>query len=259
MKRNAIKNRHGLKLVIQVDDPENETGLAFVAHGQGGFMGQKHITAFAEAFVEHGYRTVRFDATNSVGESDGDMKNVTITNYYEDLEDVIAWARKQEWFRQPFALAGHSMGGMSTALYAENHPAEVLAVAPIAACINHELYMSTQDPVFLKTWKEKGYFERQSQSRPGVVLRPGWGFVEDLKKHNLLKRAGNLTMPVLLMAGEFDEPTPYKHQKLLFDAIPATHKKLIEIPGVDHDFRNKSGDKVAEVKEHFDAWLKELA
>ncbi|HTE57576.1 MAG TPA: alpha/beta fold hydrolase [Verrucomicrobiae bacterium] len=258
MKRPEIKNRHGLKLVIRVDEPEHETGLAFVAHGQGGFMGQKHIQAFAEAFLENGYRVVRFDATNSTGESDGDMRNVTITNYYEDLEDVVAWARTQEWFKQPFGLAGHSMGGMSTALYAENHPAEVFCVAPISACINQELFVGTVDPDFLKAWKDRGYFERESLSRPGLLLRPGWGFVEDLKNHDLLKGAKALTMPVLLMAGSNDEPTPYAHQKLLFDAIPGDNKRLIKIPNVDHNFKNKSGNKVAEVKRHLDDLLKEL-
>lgn len=259
MNRYQIKNRHGLKLVIRVDEPVRETGLAFVAHGQGGFMGQKHIQAFAEAFLENGYRVVRFDATNSTGESDGDMRNVTITNYYEDLEDVIAWARTQAWFRQPFGLAGHSMGGMSTALYAENHPTEVFCVAPISACINQKLFISTVDPDFLRAWKDRGYFERESLSRPGLILRPGWGFVEDLKDHDLLKGAQALTMPVLLMAGSNDEPTPYVHQKLLFDAIPGTRKKLIKIPGVDHDFRSPKGDKVTEVKAYMQDWVRGLS
>src|SRR5581483_9228814 len=131
--RLSIKNRHGLKLVIQVDVPKHPVSLAFIAHGQGGFIEQKHIQAFTEAFLENDFRVVRFDATNSIGESGGKMENVTTTNYIEDLEDVINWARKQPWFQAPFALAGHSMGGMSTALYAESHPDEVLCLAPISS------------------------------------------------------------------------------------------------------------------------------
>src|SRR4051812_38165165 len=102
--RLSIKNRHGLKLVIQVDTPDDPKNLVFIEPGQSGTIDQKHITAFAEAFLENGFRVVRFDPTNSIGESGGDLMNVTYENYVEDLEDVINWARSQFWFKKPFAL-----------------------------------------------------------------------------------------------------------------------------------------------------------
>jgi pimeloyl-ACP methyl ester carboxylesterase len=258
IKRIAIKNRHDLKLVIQVDEPENPTNLVFIAHGQGGFIEQPHIQAFADAFLENDFRVVRFDATNSIGESDGDIINVTTTNYLEDLQDVIKWARTQQWYKEPFALAGHSMGGMSTALYAEQHPKEVLCLAPIAAVINYHLAESKYDPKDLKSWQKQGYQESKSYSKPGVVKRVRWGFMEDLKKYDLLRNASRLAMPVLLMAGEDDKGTPYKHQKILYDAMPGNKVTLLKVENADHNFRG-SGDyakKLREVKKAISEWLR---
>lgn len=258
--RFEIKNRHGLKLVIQVDTPDNPTNLAFIAHGQGGFIEQKHIEAFTQAFLENDYRVVRFDATNSIGESGGKIEDVTTTNYLKDLEDVITWARSQDWFKEPFALCGHSMGGMSTALYAENHPEQISLLIPASAVINYELSASTRDPNFLKNWQEKGYDDQPSFSKPGVMKRVGWGYMEDLKKYNLLKNADKLTMPVLMMAGDKDNGTPIRHQKLLLDAIPSENKKLIEVKDADHNYRGTDDYEASldQIKAAISSWLKEI-
>jgi pimeloyl-ACP methyl ester carboxylesterase len=259
MNRYTIKNRHGLKLVIRVDTPEDPKELAFIAHGQGGFMGQDHIQAFAEAFLANNFRVVRFDATHALGESDGDIMDVTYDSYVEDLEDVIAWARSQPWFSQPFALCGQSMGAQSTAWYAEHHPEQVSYLAPIAPTINYELWSKTMDPEFLKNWQERGYKEEPSRSKPGLVPRVGWGVGESLKRFDLLPLAAKLTMPVFFMVGEFDQPSPYKNQKILFDLIPSRNKKFIKIAGAEHSFRNNDtqehGPELQKAKSALVSWL----
>jgi pimeloyl-ACP methyl ester carboxylesterase len=259
MQKIVIKNRHGLKLVIQVDTPDNPINLVFIAHGQAGFIEQKHIQVFADAFLENNFRVVRFDATHAMGESGGDIQDVTFTGYIEDLEDVINWARKQVWFQRPFALCGHSMGGLSTGYYAEVHPDEILCAAPLSACINHNLYSQTLDKDYLKQWQERGFIEKESRSKPGTTFRVGWQAVEDIKNYDLLKHADKLTMPILLMAGSEDTSTPFEQQKILFDKIPGNNKQLIKIEGVEHSFR--SGDvyeqeKLDEVKQAISEWLR---
>ncbi|MGH7238189.1 MAG: alpha/beta hydrolase family protein [Candidatus Saccharimonadales bacterium] len=183
--RTTIKNRHGLKLVIQVDAPKNHANLAFIAHGQGGHMEQKHIQAFTDAFLENNYRVVRFDATHSIGASEGDIMDVTYTSYIKDLEDVINWARQQSWFQSPYALCGHSMGGTSTGWFAKHHAREIQCLAPLSAVINFDVYNDytrKRAPGFMEEWQAKGYFEREGRSKPGAIKRIGWGVAEDLKK-----------------------------------------------------------------------------
>lgn len=255
-----IKNRLGLKLIIQVDEPKNPKALAFVAHGQGGFKEQKHIEAFKDAFLENGFRVVRFDATNALGESDGDMMNVTYDNYVADLEDVITWARSQPWFRQPFALCGHSMGAQSTIWYAEHHPAEISLLAPMAPPVNYELYISTEAEEELREWQQNGYRILESRSKPGVTKQVGWGVVESLKKFDLLPLAHQLTMPVLDVTGEFDKPCPKEHQEVFVSKVASDNKRLVVIPEVDHNYRNAEtnnyDDHFAKMREVLSKWIK---
>ena len=258
--RVSIKNRHGLKLVIQVDAPDNPKKLVFIAHGQGGFIEQVHIQAFADVFLENNFRVVRFDATNSIGESGGDMQDVTTTNYLEDLEDTIDWAKQQDWYQEPFALCGHSMGGMTTAFYASSHPEKVKLLAPLSTVLNHDLNMATRDPEFVKRWQKDGYFDSPSASKPGVIKRIGWGYVEDLEKYDLLKVANKLNMPVLLIVGKNDHGTPYEQQKMLFDAISHKNKKLFLIKDADHNYRGSGNydEKLNEVKNTLSTWLRDI-
>jgi pimeloyl-ACP methyl ester carboxylesterase len=259
--RFEIKNKHGLKLVIQVDTPENPTNLVFIAHGQGGSMVQVHIQAFGQAFFENNFRAVYFDATHALGQSEGDLIDVTYDNYVEDLEDVISWTRTQSWFQQPFALCGQSMGAQSTAWYAEHHPNEIKLLAPIAPTVNFDLWISTMTPEYRKQWQERGYKEEMSRTL-GVMKRVGWGVAESLKKFDLIPDAGKLTMPVFFMAGEFDQPCPIENQLKLYDSIPSKNKKFVKIPGAEHSFRNKEtqqyGREVQEAKAALSSWLQDL-
>lgn len=259
--RFEIKNRRGLKLVIQVDAPDNPENLVFIEPGQSGTIDQKHITAFAEAFLENGFRTVRFDPTNSLGESGGDLINVTYDSYLEDLEDVINWARTQGWFQQPYAVCGHSMGAQAAAWYAEQHPEEILLVAPMAPVINYDLYMTTLDPEEKKIWQEKGYQEAYSKSQPGVVKKVGWSVNESLKKYDIVPNANKLMMPVIDIVGDQDLPCPVKHQEIFMDAITSKSKKLVIIPGAQHSYRNAESDEYSselnEVKAALSSWLRQ--
>jgi alpha/beta superfamily hydrolase len=93
MPKEIIKNRKGQKLAVSIEEASNQKGLVFIMHGLGGFKEQPHIETFARVFRDNDYTVVRFDTTNTFGESEGNYENATVTNYYEDLEDVINWAR----------------------------------------------------------------------------------------------------------------------------------------------------------------------
>lgn len=258
--RAVIKNRHGLKLAVQVDIPDKATQLAIIEPGQGGTIDQVHISAFADAFLGNGYTVVRFDPTHSVGESEGNIADVTYDSYVEDLEDVIDWARSQSWFKQPFVLCGHSMGAQAVAWYAEHNPKEVSLLAPMAPVINHQLYMRTLDEDHKKRWQSIGYVESPSRSNPGVMKRIGWGVNESLKKFDIVLQAGRLTMPVINVVGDKDQPCPLEHQEIFMNAVGSKDKSLITIPGAEHSYRNAEsqeyGKEVQEVKTALNDWLR---
>ena len=256
-----IKNRKGQKLAVLVERQENQKGLTFVMHGLGGFKEQPHIQVFARAFLDNDYTVVRFDTTNTFGESDGNYEDATTTNYYEDLEDVIEWAKSQEWHKEPFCLAGHSLGGVCTALYAEKHPEKIQALAPISTVVSGKLSIETPaHQQVAEEWERTGWREQPSGSIPGLVKRLKWSHVEDRLKYDLLQNVNHLIMPVLLIVGERDINTPPEHHQLLYEKLPGKREIHI-IKGVDHDFRSNgelSEAALKEIKQIFDKWIKSL-
>jgi pimeloyl-ACP methyl ester carboxylesterase len=247
-----IENRNGQKIAVVVDISEDQQGLAFVMHGLGGFKEQPHIQTFADAFRENNFTVILFDTTNTLGESDGKYEDATITNYFEDLEDVIEWSSTQNWYEEPFWLIGHSLGGISTSLFAETYPQKVKGLAPISTVVSGKLSLETGREE-LKSWRESGWKEQESVSKPGFIKRLPWSHIEDRLKYDLVPQANKLTMPVLLIVGEKDDGTPPEHQRLLFNNLPGK-KELHIIKDGPHTFRDAK--QLKEIKKIIKEWIK---
>lgn len=254
MQKLFIKNRKQQNIAVLVEKAENPQGLVFVMHGLGGFKEQPHVETFAQAFKDNGYSVIRFDTTNSFGESEGDYADATVTNYYEDLEDVIAWSRSQDLYQEPFVLCGHSLGGISTALYAQKYPERVKALAPISTVVTGKLSAETYTKEEVDNWRKTGWHTTIGYSS-GIKKTLKWSHMEDRLKYDLLIDAHKLTMPTLLLVGELDSSTPAKHQQLLFDKLPG-EKDLHIIKNAPHTFVTK--EHLDEVYSTISNWLKKI-
>ncbi|MEK7615800.1 MAG: alpha/beta hydrolase [Patescibacteria group bacterium] len=252
--KQTIKNRKGQNIVVLVEEQANQRGLAFVMHGLGTNKEQPQIAAIAEAFINNGYTAIRFDCSNSLGESEGDYSNVTATTFLEDLEDVIAWSVLQSWYEEPFCLSGSSLGGYATARFAELHPEKVKALFPKATTISGKLSVES-DPKHYQAWKDSGWRIEKSNTRPGFIKRLPWSHMEDRMMHDLLPDAGKLTMPVLIMVGDQDDTSPPVQQKMLYDLLPGK-KEFHLVPGHPHTLRDPS--QIQEMKSILDEWIKKL-
>ena len=248
-----ILNRKKQNISVLVEETKDSKGLAFVMHGTSGYKEQPHIKTIAQSFKENGYTTISFDTTNSFGKSDGNFEDATTTNYYEDLEDVINWSKKQKWYKEPFILAGHSLGALAISNYAEKYPNEVKALAPISNVISWKLSKLTKNNEELEKWKKEGIREWVGHS--GKVKRLKWGFMEDRMKYDLMENIEALNMPILLIVGEKDVTTPAKHQKVFYNKLPGK-KEFHIIKGAEHTFRDKP--HLQELKKYFDNWIRKL-
>src|SRR3989344_495718 len=259
MDRYSIENRKVLNISVVVDEAEMQRGLVFVMHGLGGFKEQDHIRVIAEAFSEKDFTIVRFDTTNSLGESEGAYDRATVTNYYEDLEDVIQWAAGRTWYREHFVLAGHSIGALCAGLFAQQHPEKILALAPISPVVDGNLSLEAyqgRDSGRPNLWKETGWSEEKNLSRPGVMTRLPWSHMEDRLKYSLFHEVKKLTMPVLVIVGATDSTTPVDHVKIFFDALPGRREFHI-IKSAPHTFRNNN--QLRDMKALFLHWIKSLS
>ncbi len=257
MEKLTIKNRKDQNVVVVVDTPDGGTlnGLAFVMHGLSGFKEQPHIEIIAQAFQENGYVTVCFDTTNTFGESDGDYADATVTNYYEDLEDVITWAAIQSWYREPFCLAGHSLGGICSILYAEKYPQRVKGIAPLSTVVSGKLMLDATPKEEIENWEKTGWLVVESKTTPGLIKRLKGSFVSDSLKYDVMNEVEKLTMPVLLIVGSQDESTSVEQQQLLYDALLG-QKEIHVIEGATHTFRETQ--HLAEIKQIVSRWIQKL-
>ena len=182
MENIILQNRKNQKIVGVLEKPTGKVkGTCIVQHGYSGFKEQDHVQVIKNTFLENGFITFNFDATNSFNESDGEFENATLGLHYEDLEDVVSWAQKQDWFVGPLALSGHSMGGYAIARYAEEHPQEISILVSVAPVVSGKLNFEAHErfyPGDLEEWKKKGFKEKVSSARPGVVKRMTWDSME---------------------------------------------------------------------------------
>lgn len=255
MKKQFIINRKNQRISVLVDISQNQKGLAFVMHGLGGNKKQPCIENFAAAFKEEDFTVVRFDTTNTFGESDGDYEHATITNYYQDLQDVITWGKSQSWYQEPFWLSGHSLGGICVLLFAEEHPTMIKAIAPIATTISTELSMKSpryQGNNQLEEWKKTGWRTEQSESH-NFIKRLPWSHMVDRMQYNALDKIDKLQMPVLMIVGENDDSTPLEHQQILYDKLPG-EKELHLIKNAPHTFKEEK--HLLQIKKIFRKWIK---
>ena len=132
---------------------------------------------------------------------------------------------------------------------------------PISTAISGQLTNTTAyTPEYLEKWQQEGYVTQPSTSKPGVMKRIKWSFIEDSQRYDVLSEAEQLTMPVLLIVGEHDTGTPPEHQRLLYDRLPG-EKEIHIIKGVDHNFRSNGELNEAalkEIKQIFDKWIKTI-
>jgi len=255
MSKIFIKNRKGQNISVLIEKPKAPKGLIFVMYGLRGFKELPRIQSMADAFRKNGYTVIRFDTTNTLGESDGNCEDATVTNYYEDLEDVIKWAEKQEWYQEPFVLAGHSLGSLCIALFAEKYSEKVKALALISTVVSGQLSLEAYSKEQIGDWEKSGWLIEESRSKPGVMKRLKWSHIIDRLKYDLLPKVEKLKMPVLLIVGDKDTSTPVKHQQILYEALPGP-KELHVIKGSDHSFR--APEYLAELKQLFANWLKKI-
>lgn len=253
MAKEYITSRKGQKIIVLVEERDNPKELVFVMHGLSGNKEESHIQVMADAFNEKNYTVVRFDTTNTFGESEGNFEDATITNYYEDLEDVIEWSKTQKWYQEPFVMAGHSLGGICIILYAEKYPEKVRALAPISMVVSGKLSFETKGEGNLDEWKEKGIREWRGHS--GRRKRLKWSHMEDRLKYDVLKEIDKIKVPVLLIVGENDISTPLEHQQILYDNLNCK-KELHIIRGSEHTFREEK--ELREVKDFFSNWINSL-
>jgi len=249
-----VQNRHGLNIIVSVDTIDRPRGLAFVAHGFGGNKEDDNILSLAKIFNNNGHSTIRFDATNSNGQSDGDLAYANPSSYRDDLFDVIIWAKTQKWYQEPFYLCGYSLGALSSAVYAEQHPREIKGLVLISSLVAGQFHVTDVPKRDIEQWKQtlQQLYKLYSQHSSNMHVIRWLPIMLDMMRFDLTQSANKLTMPVLIVVGEEDLLAPPSHQQKLLEAING-NVELAVIEQGDHFF--ESGGHLNDLIEKVGNWL----
>lgn len=239
IKKVFITNRKGLKMSIRLNIDKGNTKLAFLEHGLSSRKEYPHMQVLEEVFAEFGYNVINIDATNSLNESESSDEGITTTGHYEDLVDVIEWAKSQPFYTEPFALAGQSLGAISVVRYSGQYPNKVNLLIPCA--FPYYNYVEEELNEFAKEVIKNGYCDKVSKST-GKVLRLKSAYVEDMKQLDISSQIKMITANTHVIVGSKDNEEHLKNSRILYQMLNCK-KEFHLMEGVPHDLANTPHDK----------------
>jgi len=233
-----IKNPSGQKITGLIDLPakvDQPLKSLIFCHGFKGFKEQKYLEYIADYLSLRGIAVFRFDFTNGIGESEGDIYYISTGHYLEDLKSVFDYVSQLDYINQKaVSLAGASFGGMVAILLAAENPAIKSLILQAPVFKPAELHPE----INLNQWQKQGYWTFHSNSK-NLDFKVGFQFYSERVKYDLLREAAKIKAPTLIIHGSEDESIPLKHSQELFDCLKVT-KKLFVIPGGPHDIKQNS-------------------
>lgn len=234
-----IKNRKGLKMSIRLNIKNENTKLVFLEHGLSSRKEYPHMQVLEDVFSEFGYNVINIDATNSLNESESSDEGITVTGHYEDLVDVIEWAKTQDFYKEQFALAGQSLGAISVVRYAGEYPDNVNLLIPCA--FPYYKYVEEELSNLAKEVIKNGYCDKVSKST-GKVLRLKASYIEDMKQLDITPQMQRITANTYIVVGSKDNEKHLKNSTHLYQTLNC-EKEFYLLDDIPHDLANTPRDK----------------
>jgi dienelactone hydrolase len=222
----------------------NETVV--LCHGMKGYRSWGFIPRLGDSLRAAGLAALAIDFShNGVGGGDGGasggpvythpelLKRNTLDRERRDLAAVIHWlgdgGGDQLGSVERIGLWGHSRGATAVLLNALDYPDALAGVATWSATAHADIYSPRQKA----RWREAGEFD-WLESDSGQRLAMGVCFLDDLEsrrdEYALADRAGQLTVPHLIVHGESDLVIPVGNAERFANAKPVlAEKKLVRL------------------------------
>jgi len=239
----------GLALRGMLHIPEDANGGLPIVCIYHGFTGNKIESHFAfvklsRLLEKEGIANVRFDFGGS-GESEGDFIDMTISKELEDARAVLNYAKALD-FAAPnrIGVVGLSLGGAISGMLAGDCRDDIKALCLWAPAGNMNMLLESITDDKMQKARKMGFIDI------GEII-PGWGglaigigFIEELFKLDVYKKAALYNKKVLLIHGEKDDVVPLSvSEKYL--KIYGKNGRLHVIPGADHTFNKLEWEKEA--------------
>ena len=166
-------------------------------HGFTGYKEQKHVEYPAKRIAEKYFITIRFDGTNGLGESGGDIFNCNTADYLKDLEQVYNFIRSvKEIDSHNIHLFGTSWGGMIAFnfKYKNSMKSIILHEPSFRWQIDNKKRID-------EGWENHGYVIKHSRSK-NIDVKIGYSFYKEGLNYDNPKAVSQIKVPVLLIQGQ---------------------------------------------------------
>ncbi|MDP2585954.1 MAG: alpha/beta fold hydrolase [Candidatus Levybacteria bacterium] len=250
-----IKNSRGLKLasIIHYPDKEKEYPAIIILHGFTGYKEEAHLEELARTLVENGFVAIRFDCSGS-GESDGTFeKDYLTSNYLKDIKCVYDYLQKLKFINKDrIGIAGHSMGGMLSIIFASIQPEikACIAISPPTTMVAADWIKGA-----VEEWERVGWLYEEI-SRDGSQIKIPFSFIIDANKYDVLDFIKKLKCSFLIILGIIDDVVSPNNTREIFKKAKEK-KELVEIKGMGHDYK-KNPELIKIVNKKILDFLKKL-
>ncbi|MGE5389838.1 MAG: lysophospholipase [Deltaproteobacteria bacterium] len=267
-----LSGKGGISLYWHSCTVEKPLGLVILVHGLGEYGGRYSNLINRLQGENISFYTVDH---RGHGRSQGKRGHLEyFLDYIEDLKLLVDMAHNQHP-ELPLIMLGHSMGGAIAARYALEHPADIDALILSAAGIKPKRAVpGWQDRLarFLSRVAPAATFPNglsaDDLSHDPQVVKD---YVDDPLVHNkitarwytemlnnsqqVLSRAPELAMPLLVIHGEGDRIVDISGSEQIFKAAGTADKQYKTFPGLYHETMNEKQADREEVLNVIASWI----
>ncbi|MDF1595605.1 MAG: lysophospholipase [Acidimicrobiia bacterium] len=228
--------------------PEGDVlGVLLLVHGYA-----EHGARYAHVAAALNARGLAVYAEDHLGHGRSDGDRALITDFEHIVDDLrtLADIALLEHPGVPLVMAGHSMGGLLTARFAERYPSELAGAAFLGAVLGDWQWARGVLSLPEIPYQEAEY---SGMSRDPETVRQ---YAEDpLVYHGQYKRSlleseivaldsfnaeiERITMPVLFLHGAADPYVPYRDSLHAIERMASDDKTMRVYPGARHELVNE--------------------
>lgn len=202
-----------------------------IAHGFRGFKDQIHFVNLSKQLNQSGFLTFRFDFTNGIGESDGDIFDITIEHYVYDLRAVYEYISTNDLVdKENIIIYATSLGATTSLLFVAQNPRIKLLILHEPLVKMKRLH--TAEEVDPNKWKKQGYwiFHSKTKNRDYKV---GYQYYEERQKYDMFEVAEKIGIPTLIIHNPEAKELPYTDSKEILKKLPKG-SKIQSLLGIPH-------------------------
>lgn len=234
-----ITNKKGNKIkarFIIPDDKKEKIPIVIMLTGDGP-RGSKSLSwsNLPPRLQEKGIASLLFDFSG-LGYSDGNRKELTLTQGIEDFKLVFEKLNNYSWIdRDRIGFMASSFGG-SVLIHCYNiaNCAKVIGLKSPSTFLP-DAYLNEISIEDYNNWIKSGYCDANGYN---------YDVLKDCFNYNLYKDASNINVKTLISHGSKDEIVPYS-QSLFLNDILQGESELVTFKDGDHGYSGENWEKMA--------------